>query len=170
MKELYVGGVFTEDRAMWKEELHKHCQELYVDVHETIEKQEDRIKKYKTDGDRHFAGERRISINSIDLVLEASAKMAEESVKGSEDSIVTEMINGSPQKQQHQNPRCFQDRLMDLGRAVWLQEDREVGLVAEARFRVPKRNEKLQGHRAGISDVEVVCDLKSSTFGKRKRT
>ena len=130
MKQLYVGGVFTEDRAMWKEELHKHCQELYVDVHETIEKQEDRIKKCKTDGDRHFAGEGIISINSIDLVLEVCAKMAEESVNGSEDSIVTEMIKRFPQKQQHENTRCFQDRFMGLEE---LQEDREVGLVAEAR-------------------------------------
>ena len=48
-----------------KKNYKKNCQELYVDVQET-------------DGDRHFAGEGRIAINSIDLVLEASAKMAEE--------------------------------------------------------------------------------------------
>ena len=62
-----------------------------MDVEETIEEQEDRIKKYKTDGDRHFTEEGRNGESTFDLVLKARATMAEEVINGPEDSIVAEI-------------------------------------------------------------------------------
>ena len=44
---LFVNGSFTEDRTVWKRELQRHCEEVYVDPGETIEEQEKRIMKYK---------------------------------------------------------------------------------------------------------------------------
>ena len=86
-----MGGVFTEDEVVRNEEL-QHCDEVHVDVEETIEKQKDRIKEYKKDEDRHFTEAGRVAEMTIDLVFQARAKMAEERVNGPEDSIATEMI------------------------------------------------------------------------------
>ena len=74
---MHGSGVFTEDTAIWKEELQRHCEEVYEDVEATIEKQEDRIKEYKTKGNRHITEEGRFPEFTIDLVLQARAKMPE---------------------------------------------------------------------------------------------
>ena len=65
----HVDGVLTEDRAIWKEELQRHCEEVFEDVEETIEKQEDRIKEHKKNGDKHFTEEGGVAEITIDLVL-----------------------------------------------------------------------------------------------------
>ena len=72
-----------------KKELQRHCVEGYVDIEETIEEQEKRILRYKEDGDRHFAEEGRVAEITIDLVLPARAKVAENKVNGPEDSIAS---------------------------------------------------------------------------------
>ena len=59
-------------------ELHRHCEEVYVDLKKTIEEQEKRIMKYKSEGDRHFTESRR--------------EPRPKKVKGPEDSIVSGMI------------------------------------------------------------------------------
>ena len=46
---------------------YKDCEEVNEDVEETIEVQENRIKKYRTDGDRHFT-EERVAEMTIDVV------------------------------------------------------------------------------------------------------
>ena len=56
LKELFADGKFTV-RITSKDELQRHCEEVFEDVKETIELWENRIKKYKTDGDRHFTEE-----------------------------------------------------------------------------------------------------------------
>ena len=55
-----------------------HCEEVYGDVEETIEKQEDRIKEYNTDADRHLRKKGRIAGITFDWVLQTRAKMAED--------------------------------------------------------------------------------------------
>ena len=60
--------------------------------------QEDRIKNHKTEGDRHFTEEGRIAEITVDVVFQATAKMAEEKVTGPEDSIVTEMQKQLPRE------------------------------------------------------------------------
>ena len=62
LKEVYVDATFTEDRNIWKEELQRHCEEIFEDVAETIEIQEDMIKKCNEDGDRHFTEEGIIAV------------------------------------------------------------------------------------------------------------
>ena len=42
-KELYVVGRFAEDRAIWNEELQRHCGEVGNDEEETIDKQKEMI-------------------------------------------------------------------------------------------------------------------------------
>ena len=44
LKGLYVEGIPTEDRAVWKGELQRHCQEASDDNEKTTEKQMERIK------------------------------------------------------------------------------------------------------------------------------
>ena len=38
LEELHVEDSFTEDRAVWKEELQRHCEEVYDDKEETAER------------------------------------------------------------------------------------------------------------------------------------
>ena len=45
LKELYVGGMFTEYRIIWKNALQRHREGVNEEVEETIKVQEDRIKK-----------------------------------------------------------------------------------------------------------------------------
>ena len=52
---------FTEDRIPWINQLEAHCEEEYEDVEETINIQETRIRKCKTEGGRHFTEEGRVA-------------------------------------------------------------------------------------------------------------
>ena len=38
LKELHVEGGFTEDGAVWKDELQRHCEEVHADNQETAER------------------------------------------------------------------------------------------------------------------------------------
>ena len=131
LKELQVDGKFTEDRMSWKEELHKHCEETYEDIEKTFEMEEDGVKKYRTYGDRHFTEDRGVAEITVDLVLQAMAKMVEERVNGPEDSIVTEMIKQFPPANLR-NCKMLPRPLDESGRGVQLREDREIALLAKA--------------------------------------
>ena len=52
LKELYVYGSFTANKAAWTEELQRHCKEVYDDEEETMLQQEEGINKYKPEGDQ----------------------------------------------------------------------------------------------------------------------
>ena len=80
------------------EELQRHCDEAYVDPEETIEGQEQRIEKYKREGDKDFTEHGRTAEITIDFVLQARAKMSEDKVNGPEDATVSEMLKQSPQE------------------------------------------------------------------------
>ena len=46
LTELFFKGHFTEDRKEWQKELQRHCEELYTDLEETKEEQENRIEYF----------------------------------------------------------------------------------------------------------------------------
>ena len=48
---MFAESNFTEDRAGGRDELQRHCEEVYGDEEETAEKQKEIILKFKTDGD-----------------------------------------------------------------------------------------------------------------------
>ena len=72
LTELYVDGNFTEDGEEWKNG--RHCDEVYVDPEKTIEVQEERIEKFKREGDRHFTEDGRGADITLGLLLQARAK------------------------------------------------------------------------------------------------
>ena len=74
LKKRHVDGKFTEDRIIWNKELQKHCEVGCEDVEETSEVQENRIKKCKTDGDRHVTEEGKAAAITDDQELQARAK------------------------------------------------------------------------------------------------
>ena len=82
-----------------------------------IEEQEKRIMKYKKSGENHFTEERSVPEITIELVLQARAKMADNKVNGPEDSTVSEMIKQPPQEKKYEITRCFQDRSVELEEA-----------------------------------------------------
>ena len=47
---------FTKDGAVWKDELQRHCEEVYDDKEETAEVQKERIMEFKTVGDTFHGG------------------------------------------------------------------------------------------------------------------
>ena len=77
LKLLYVEASFTEEWAVWKEELQRHCEEVY-DEEETAEKQKEIILQFKADGDWHFTEDGRLVGITVEVVLRARARVAEE--------------------------------------------------------------------------------------------
>ena len=112
LTELYVNGIFTEDREEWQKELQRHCDEVYVDAMESREEQEERIVQYCMEGNKHFSEDGRIVEITVDVVLQARAKMSENKVNGPDDVIVSEMIKQLPQEKIYEVTRCFQQRFM----------------------------------------------------------
>ena len=98
LAEHYVNGSFTEHRGAWEKDLQRHSVEVHADPEDTHEEQEQIIIKYKTDDDRHFTEDGRVAEITIDLMLQAWAKMSGNKVNGREDSIVIEMIKQLPQE------------------------------------------------------------------------
>ena len=69
-----------------------------MEPEETREVQEGRIECFKRKGDHHFTKNGRGTEITIDLVLQAGAKMSENKVNGPEDAVVSEMIKQMPQE------------------------------------------------------------------------
>ena len=82
-----MDGSLSEDRAVWKTEPQRHCKEVYVDVEESAEKQKERIMQFRADRFWHCADDGRIADITVDLVLRARARMAEEKVHGPETQL-----------------------------------------------------------------------------------
>ena len=62
---------------------------------------------------QQFTVEGRIAEITVDLVLQARAKMSDNKVNGPEDAIVSEMIKKLLVDKIYTIARCFQERLMD---------------------------------------------------------
>ena len=84
---------------------------------------------------------------TVDLVLQARGKMAGERVNGPEDSIASEMIKQLPQEKIRQY-KMLPRSMYGAGGSSFFLEDREIGILAEARSWAQTRNKKLQDHCA----------------------
>ena len=99
---------------MWTEELPRHSKKKCTTRRRRSCSRRKGIKKYKKEGDRRFTEEGRIAEITVDAVLHARAKIAEDKVKGPEASIVTEMTKeNSLRKTFFGITKCFQARFMD---------------------------------------------------------
>ena len=112
LSELYVNGNFTEDRQEWHRELQKQCEMVHTDQEQTREARVKSIEYFKKEGDWHFTEDGRGAEITIDLVLQARAKMSENKVNGPEDATVSEMIKQLPLENVYTVTRCFQQRFM----------------------------------------------------------
>ena len=83
-----------------------------MDPEETIEEQEKKGMKYKTDGDRHFTEGGRVAEITIDL-SQAPVQMAENNVNGPSDSVLSEMIKQLAQEKIYETTRCLQERFLE---------------------------------------------------------
>ena len=88
-------------------------------------------------------------------------------MNGREDSIVTEMIKQLPQDKSR-DQKVLSTPLDGTGRSTQFSEDCDIGIPPQARCRARKRDNKLEGRRLHVSDVEVLCDLFHSSIGKEK--
>ena len=95
-----------------KKKLQRHCEEVYTDQDETREVQEKRIEYFKKKSDRDSTNDGRGAEITVDLVLQARAKMSENKVNGPEDAAVSEMIKQLPLEKIYTVTTCFQERLM----------------------------------------------------------
>ena len=108
MTELYVTDRFTGDREVWKKELQRRGAEVYVDPEETTEEQAKWIAKYTKYGDRQFSEDGRVAGITVDLVLQARARMLENMGNVPEDAIVSEMIQLLPRENIYAITDAFQ--------------------------------------------------------------
>ena len=111
LTELYVKGHFTEDRAEWQEELQRHCDAVYTDVEETNEVQE-KNEYFREQGNLQFTEDGRNAEITVDLVLQAIARLSENKVNGPEDAIVSVMIKRLPMDKIYIKTKCFQERFL----------------------------------------------------------
>ena len=71
LTELYVKGHVTEDRTEWQKELQRHCEEVYTDMEETKEEQENRIEYFWKKGNQQFTEDGRNAEIIVDLQARA---------------------------------------------------------------------------------------------------
>ena len=119
LTELYVNDSFTQDRDAWKKEFQTRGAEVSVDPEETTEEQAKWIAKYTKYG-RQFSEDGRITGITVDLVLQAKARMSENMGNGPEDAKVSEMIQLLPRENINDITRCFLDNAPNSRRIVKL--------------------------------------------------
>ena len=85
---------------------------MCTDQEETNEVQEDRIECFKKKGDQQFTEDGRNAEITVDLVLQAKARMSDNKVNGPEDAVVSEMIKQLPLEKICKIMQCFQERFM----------------------------------------------------------
>ena len=77
---------------MAKKNFKRHCEEVYTDLEETKDVQEERIEYFKKKGNQQLTEEGHNAEITVDLVLQARAKLSDNKVNGPVDVIVSEMI------------------------------------------------------------------------------
>ena len=84
-------------------------------MEETKEEQENRIEYlWKKEGNQQFTEDGRNAEITVDLVLQARAKVSENKVNGPEDAIVSEMMKRLPMEKIYTITGCFQKRFMGM--------------------------------------------------------
>ena len=93
LSELYFNGKFTENIEECQKGLQRHCEGLCINQDEAREVQEKIIEYFKNKKeDWHFTDDGRGAEITIDLVLQARAKMSENKVNGPEDAVVSDPL------------------------------------------------------------------------------
>ena len=165
--ELYVDGKnSTEDREELQKELQRHCEVVFADPNETREVKERRIEFFKKKGDRHFTNDGRGADISVDLVLEASAKMSENKVNGPEDAVVSDDQAVAPGEDLY-DYEMFSRTLHGQDGGTKFVEGCEKGFLAKTRCGTKEGYQKLESHSADISDVEMARILYKTSSGKK---
>ena len=109
---MYVNGNFAEGMEEWQRELQRHCEEVYTNWEETREVQENKIEHFKKKSDQMFTMDGRRAEITVDLVLQAKAKMSDNKVNGPEDAATSEMIKQLLLEKIYAITKCFQERFM----------------------------------------------------------
>ena len=155
---------------MAKKELQRHCGEVYTDQDETRAVQEKRIEYFKKEGVRQCTDDGRRAEITVDVVLQAMAKMFDNKVNGAGDAVASETIKQLPLGKIYIGTRCFQERFMGLMEAPSSWKIVKLVFLTKTGCGAQKIDLKLQSHCADISDDEVVRVLYCSSSRKRKRT
>ena len=95
----------------------RHCEGVCTDLDETREVQEDRLEYFNEKGNQYFTDDGRRAEITIDLVLQARAKMSDNNVNVAEDAVVSETIKQVTQGKTYIIMKCFQERFMGLTEA-----------------------------------------------------
>ena len=85
---------------------------MYTVVEETKEVQEKRIEYFRKKGNLHFTEDGRNAEITVDMVLQARARLSENKVNGPEDAILSEMIKRLPTEKIYIITMCFQERFL----------------------------------------------------------
>ena len=155
LTELYVNDSFTQDRDACKKELQRRGAEVYVDPEETT----GGTSEYTKYGDRQFSEDGRVAGITVDLVLQARARMLENMGNGPEDAIVSEMIQLLPRENIYAITRCFPDRYMGLDDAPSSRRIVKLIFLRKTRCGTEERDKKLRGYCADVRDVDVACGV-----------
>ena len=136
----------------WQKELQRHCKEVYTDLEETKVVQKKKKECFKEKGNQQFTEDGRNAEITVDLVLQARAKLSDNKVNGPEDAIESEMIKKLPMERIFTKAMCFQERFMG-----WMESPssrKVVKLVFEEAGCSPDlRDQELQGNRSDVSNV-----------------
>ena len=87
-------------------------EEVCADQDETREVAREEKLIFQKEIDQHFTDDRRGAEITVDLVLQARAKMSENKVNGPEVAVVSEMIKQLPREKIYIITKCFQQRFM----------------------------------------------------------
>ena len=114
----------TEDREEWHKELQRHCDEVYPQIRR-------RRKKYKKT-ELNFTEEGRTAEITLDLVLQAGAKMSDNKVNGPQEAIVSDMIKQLPLEKDLHHYEVFSRTLLGSDGISKFVKDCETGLLEKA--------------------------------------
>ena len=104
---------------------------MYTDQDETKEVQENRIEYFKKKGEQQLTKEGRTAEITVDLMLQARAKMSNNKVNGLEDAIVSEWIKHLPLGTICTTTKVFSGTLHGSDGISKFVEDRETSLLEE---------------------------------------
>ena len=115
-------------------------------MEETKEVQEKRIEYFVRKGTSSSRRDGRNAEITVDLVLQARAKLSDNEVNGPEDVIVSEMIKRLPMEKIYTKTRCCQERFSGSDGVSKLMEGGEAAVLEDAGCRVDQRDQKLQSN------------------------
>ena len=122
--ELYVNGNFTEDREEWKQELQRHCEEVFMDPKKQKEVQEEGSRKPRreeTSNSRRMGEELRSQSTGSCRPVPRCRVTASMDQKA---AVVSERIKQLPQEKFYIITRCFPGTYHGSDGSTKFMEDR----------------------------------------------